>query len=107
MEADDAPRRIPVTTTQKSEATIMSYRSFLHNPTPEDRVTQAKWARGFAVVYGTILLLLLAVVVTSRIASEPSRSSGTASARSTNVQPTTAISSSAAPQPMKPYVARQ
>src|SRR5689334_3199186 len=107
METDNAPRRIPVTTTQKSEATIMSYRSFPHDPTPEDRLTQAKWARGFAVVSGTILLLLVAVVVTSRIISEPSESSGVASARSANVQPKTAISSSAAPQAMKPFVTRE
>ena len=85
----------------------MSYRSLPHNPIPEDRLIQVKWARGFAIVYGTILLLLLAVIVTSRIVSEPSGSSGVASARSTNVQPNTAISSSAAPQAMKPYVTRQ
>jgi hypothetical protein len=87
----------------------MSYRSFLYNPTPEDRLTQAKWARGVAIFYGTILLLLLAVIVTSRIVSEPSGSYGFASAPRANLQPSTAISSSAEPKPMKPnpYVTRQ
>jgi len=87
----------------------MSYRSFPYDPTPEDRLIQVKCARGFAIVYGTILLLLLAVIVTSRIVSEPSGSSGIASAPRANLQPSTAISSSAEPKAMEPnpYVTRQ
>jgi len=38
-------------------------RSPLHDPTPEDRLTRAKWARGVGIIYGTILLLLLAIAV--------------------------------------------
>ena len=37
----------------------MIHRSLSYEPTPEHRLSRAKWARGVAVVYGTILLLLL------------------------------------------------
>ena len=39
----------------------MIHRSLSYDPTTEHRLTRAKWARGFGVVYGTILLLLLAI----------------------------------------------
>jgi hypothetical protein len=36
----------------------MVHRSLPYNATNEHRTTRAKWARGVAIVYGTILLLL-------------------------------------------------
>jgi hypothetical protein len=39
----------------------MIHRSLSYDPTTEHRLTRAKWARGFGVVYGTVLLLLLAI----------------------------------------------
>ena len=41
-----------------------------YDPTPEDRLTHAKWARGFGIVYRTILLLLLAIVAAQHIRIE-------------------------------------
>jgi hypothetical protein len=46
----------------------MIHRSLSYDPTPEHRQTRAKWTRGFCIVYGTILLLLLGIV-----AVQPSR----------------------------------
>jgi hypothetical protein len=39
----------------------MIHRSLSYDPTTEHRLTRAKWARKFGIVYGTILLLLLVV----------------------------------------------
>lgn len=49
----------------------MIHRSLPYNPTPEDRLTRAKWARGVALFYGFALLLLLTFVAAHRIVSEP------------------------------------
>lgn len=49
----------------------MIHRSLSYDPTAEHRLTRAKWARGFGVVYGTILLLLLAIVVAQHIRGVP------------------------------------
>jgi hypothetical protein len=48
----------------------MIRRSLPYDPTEEHRLTRAKWARGFAIVYGTILLLLLAIVAAQHIRVE-------------------------------------
>ena len=34
-----------------------------HDPTPEDRLACARWARGVAIVYGSALLLALGIGV--------------------------------------------
>jgi hypothetical protein len=56
----------------------MMYRSLGYDPTPEDRATRAKWARGVGIVYGTILLLLLAFIAAERILAEHGRATETA-----------------------------
>jgi hypothetical protein len=64
----------------------MIHRSLPYDPTPEDRLTYAKWARGFGIVYGTILLVLLAVVTAQQhIRGEHNRT--TAIADSPGAQP--------------------
>jgi hypothetical protein len=50
----------------------MIRRSLLYDLTPEDRRTRAKWARGVAIVYGSVLVLLLAFIITKRVIVEPS-----------------------------------
>jgi hypothetical protein len=49
----------------------MIHRSPPYEPTPEDRLIRAKWARGVGIIYGTILLLLLTIAVAHRILTEP------------------------------------
>ena len=39
--------------------------SLSHDPTSEDRLLRAKWVRGIAIVYGSVLLLLLGIAVGS------------------------------------------
>ena len=58
----------------------MIYRSLPYDPTPEDKLTRAKWARGFGVVYGSILLLLLAIVATQNVRPEHNRATAVANA---------------------------
>jgi hypothetical protein len=48
----------------------MSRRSLPYDPTPEHQLTRAKWARGFGIVYGTVGLLLFAVVLAQHIRGE-------------------------------------
>jgi hypothetical protein len=48
----------------------MIHRPLSYEPTIEHRLTRAKWARGFGVVYGTILLLLLAIAAAQHFRGE-------------------------------------
>ena len=48
----------------------MTHQSLRYHPTPEHRLTHAKWARGFGIVYGTMLLLLLAIATAQHIRGE-------------------------------------
>lgn len=57
----------------------MIHRSLPYDPTPEHRLTRAKWARGVAIVYGTILLLLVTFIAAHRSPSEPGAASAVAS----------------------------
>jgi len=50
----------------------MIHRSLSYDPTTEHRLTRAKWARGVAIVYGTILLLLVTLMAAHRLLSEHS-----------------------------------
>jgi hypothetical protein len=59
--------------------------SSLPDPTPEDRLTRAKWARGVAIVYGSALLLLVAFVTAQHIFFEPNGPTSIASAPRTPV----------------------
>jgi hypothetical protein len=79
---------------------MMIHRSLPYQPTPEDRLTRAKWERGFGIVYGTILLLLLAIVAAQHIRGE-NGATGIASGPAaqpvrTDRRPTTAIGSPSA-----------
>jgi hypothetical protein len=49
----------------------MTHRSLPCQPTPEDRLTFAKWKRGTAIIYGCALLPLVAWIATPRILAEP------------------------------------
>ena len=49
----------------------MTHRRLPYEPTPEDRLTLAKWKRGTTIVYGCALLLLVAWIATPRILAEP------------------------------------
>jgi len=49
----------------------MIHRSLSYDPTPEHRISRTKWSRGFAVVYGTILLLLLTFIAAHRLLNGP------------------------------------
>jgi hypothetical protein len=62
---------------------IMIHRSFPYEPSPEDRLTRAKWARGIGILYGSALLLLVAFIVAHRFVAEPKGSAGAASASAT------------------------
>ena len=85
----------------------MIHRSLPYDPTPEDRLTRAKWARGFGIVYGTILLLLLAIVAAQHIRGEPNGATTLANGPAarparTERRPTIAIGSPTAPQAANP-----
>ena len=62
----------------------MIHRSLSYDPTPEHRLTRAKWVRGFAIVYGTTLLLL-ALLAAQRVTFEHDRA--TANANSAAAHP--------------------
>ena len=49
----------------------MTHRHFLYEPSPEDRLTLAKWKRGLAIVYGCAVLLLIAWIAIPRILVGP------------------------------------
>jgi hypothetical protein len=49
----------------------MSNRHFPYEASSEDRLTLAKWKRGFAIVYGCALLLLVAWIAIPRILVGP------------------------------------
>jgi hypothetical protein len=55
--------------------------------TPEDRRIRAKWARGVAIVYGSALLLLVALAGAQRIIAEPSSETPVATAHAKGVSP--------------------
>jgi hypothetical protein len=55
--------------------------------TPEDRATHAKWMRVVAVVYGAVLLLLVAVIATQRIITEPTTETTVATAPAKTASP--------------------
>lgn len=57
---------------------MMIHRSLSYDPTAEHRLTHAKWVRGFAIVYGTILLLLFALIAAQRVTFEHSETTGIA-----------------------------
>jgi len=57
----------------------MIHRSPPYDLTSEDRLTRAKWARGVAIVYGTILLLLVTFIAAHRYLSEPGAGTAVAS----------------------------
>jgi len=57
----------------------MIHRSLSYDPTPEHRLTHAKWARGVAIVYGAILLLLLTFVAVHHSLSQPGGATADAS----------------------------
>jgi hypothetical protein len=85
----------------------MIHRSLPYDQTPEDRLIRTKWARGFGIVYGTILLLLLAIVATQHMRVEhngaPAIANGPAAQPvRTNLQPTIAIGAPTAPQAANP-----
>ena len=49
----------------------MTHRHFPYEPSPEDRLTLAKWKRRFAIIYGCALLLLVAWVAIPQILVGP------------------------------------
>jgi hypothetical protein len=49
----------------------MIHRHFPYEASSEDRLTLAKWKRGFAIVYGCALLLLVAWIAIPRILVGP------------------------------------
>ena len=49
----------------------MTHRHFPYEPSPEDRLTLAKWKRGVAIVYGCALLLLVAWIAIPQILVGP------------------------------------
>jgi len=49
----------------------MTHRHFPYEPSPEDRLTLAKWKRRFAIIYGCALLLLVAWIAIPRILVGP------------------------------------
>jgi flagellin-like protein len=57
----------------------MIHRSLSYDPTPEHRLTRAKWARGVSIIYGTILLLLLTFIAAHRSLNEPGGATAVAS----------------------------
>jgi hypothetical protein len=63
----------------------MIHRSLPYDPTPEDRLTHAKWARGFAIIYGSALLLLVAFLAAQRMFAEPTPTTGVANVSATQV----------------------
>jgi hypothetical protein len=85
---------------------MMIHRSLPYHPTPEDRLTRAKWERGFGIVYGTILLLLLAIVAAQHIRGENGAtaiaSGPAAQPVRTDRRPTAAIGSPSASQAANP-----
>jgi hypothetical protein len=50
----------------------MIRRSLPYHLKPEDRLTRAKWARGVVIVYASALLLL-ALIISQRVVTEPTR----------------------------------
>jgi hypothetical protein len=41
----------------------MNRRTIVYEPTPEHQITHARWARGFAILYGTVVLVLLGLML--------------------------------------------
>ena len=85
----------------------MMHRSLCYDPTPEHRLTRAKWARGFGIVYGTILLLLVAIVTAQHIRGERNGAAAAANGRAaqparTERRPNVAIGAPTAAQAANP-----
>lgn len=84
----------------------MIHRSLPYHPTTEHRLTRAKWARGFGVVYGTILLLLLAIAAAQHFRVEHNGATTIANRPAAqpvrpDLRPTIAIGAPTAPQAAK------
>ena len=89
----------------------MIHRSLHYDPTPEDRLTRAKWARGFGIIYGTIFLLLLAIAAAQHFRVEHTGATTIANDPAaepihTDLRPTNAIGVPTAPQPATTAPAR-
>jgi hypothetical protein len=79
----------------------MIHRTLPYDPTLEDQLTRAKWARGFGIVYGTIFLLLLAIAAAhhfrvehpgaTTIANEPAAEPMRTDLRTITIGATTAL----------------
>lgn len=67
-------------------------RPLRYDPTPEHRLTHAKWARGVGIVYGSVVLLLLGLMAAHSIFAEPNGATGTAKAPASPVAPQSAAS---------------
>jgi hypothetical protein len=65
----------------------MVERPFIHDPTPEDRLTHAKWARGVAVIYGSVLLLFIGIIIAQCISVESSRNIDVVAASAKPIDP--------------------
>jgi hypothetical protein len=48
--------------------------------TPEDKRVRAKWARGVAIVYGSLLLLLVTLIAAQQFSAEPDTETAVATA---------------------------
>jgi hypothetical protein len=85
----------------------MTHQSFRYHPTPEHRLTRAKWIRGFGIVYGTMLLLLLAIATAQHIRGERNGAAAVANGHPaqparTEQRPNVAIGAPAARQAANP-----
>jgi hypothetical protein len=68
-----------------------------YDPTPEDRLTRAKWARSVSIVYGSVVLLLLGFIAAQRMFAEPHRATGIANAPASPIAPQSAANRDALP----------
>jgi hypothetical protein len=73
----------------------MMLRHLPYDPTPEDRLTRAKWARRVGIVYGAVVLLLLGFMAAQRIFVTPHETTGIANAAASSVAPKSAANRNA------------
>jgi hypothetical protein len=89
--------RYQIGVAQSQRSTPMMLRHLPYDPTPEDRLTHAKWARTVGIVYGSVVLLLLGFIAAQRIFAEPHRATGVANAPASPVAPQPAANRDALP----------
>jgi hypothetical protein len=89
--------RYQIGVAQSQRSTPMMLEHLPYDPTPEDRLTRAKWARTVGIVYGSVVLLLFGFIAAQRIFAEPHLATGVANAPANLVAPQSAANRDALP----------